>query len=129
MQDTQKPNSTPEGMGNFSESPKPGGKFAKVVFDKKCVLVKAIINDREKDLKVKIVRHGSKVTFEVKWKDFEAKLTKDFGYNIPPFLNEYEFTKLYKTPIEYYKAIVSIIENLAADEYVKAQKVYEEEQR
>jgi len=103
------------------------GVFMKAVFDNNSVLKKAVIRDIRKGLKIKIKRYGSKVTFELKWKDFEVKLTKDFGYNIPPFLSENEFTTLYKTPLEYYKGVISVLEDLLGNEYVYAQKVYEEE--
>ncbi len=101
--------------------------YIQTEFDRKGVLERAIVIDKAKEMKVKIIRDMSTVVFEVRWRGFSVRLVKDFGVNLPGFLEKKQFNNLYKTPLEFYKGVLSIIETLVKEEYEKAQEIYEKE--
>ncbi len=114
--------------GVFVSHPE-SGVLIKATFDEKGIMLWGVVVDENKEMAVRISRNGSEVTFEVKWRGFMVRARKEFGYNLPGILNEHKFTHLYRTPIEYYKAVLSLINMLIEGEYEFAQSTFEAEQK
>jgi len=100
----------------------------KAKFNDRDILEEALIVDERKEMKIKISRYLDEVTFEAEWRGFSIKLTKGFGVNLPGILYRTVFVNEFKSPLEYYKVILNLVEMSVEKEYEKAQEIYEEEQ-
>ncbi len=118
----------PTAAGDFYKSAGEGV-VIKAVFDEKSILEEALIVDERKELKVKITRYLDEVTFALSWRGFSVKLTKGFGTSLPGILYKDVFVNEFKSPIEYYKVLLNLIEMSIDKEYEKAQNEFELEQK
>ncbi len=101
------------------------GVLIRARFDSTDTLEKALIIDEDREIKIKITRNLDEVTFALSWGDFSVKMKKGFGINLPMILSKHAFTHIYKSPLEFYKAILNLIKNSIEKEYWDAQEVYE----
>ncbi len=117
--------STPE-AGEFFVNEPARGMFVRAKFDERGRLTWAYAKDEPHEIEVRIKQDMGDVVVALKWRDFELRLKAGFGINLPYMFYESAFTKVYRLPIEYFKALLMLVEDVIEKKYESAQSLFEE---
>jgi len=102
------------------------GMFVRAKFDEQGRLVWAIAVDEKREMRVAVRHEMGDVTIMLSWRGFELRLKKGYGYNLPGILYQSSFTKVYKYPVEYFKALLLLVAEEAEKKYESAQELFEQ---